>query len=121
MTTVGLLRLHHIGIGRTHARTHVLLLVQGRHIHVIHAATGELLHELQLDPTSDYQPTGAPKGSASLSWRLSGRLVPENGHHPGLGVVDVVAVRRPESRVVGVEVDSQRSSRQDDRGVLPRP
>jgi transposase InsO family protein len=55
-------RLHHIGIGRTHARTHVLLLVQDLHIRVIHAATGELLRELTLDPTRDYQPTAAPKG-----------------------------------------------------------
>jgi hypothetical protein len=55
-------RLHHIGIGRTHARTHVLLLVQDLHIRVIDAATGELVRELTLDPTRDYQPTGAPKG-----------------------------------------------------------
>jgi transposase InsO family protein len=55
-------RLHHIGIGRTHARTHVLLLVQDLHIRVVDAATGELLRELTLDPTRDYQPTGAPKG-----------------------------------------------------------
>ncbi len=55
-------RLHHIGIGRTHARTHVILLVQDRDIRVINAATGELLRELVLDPTRDYQPTGASKG-----------------------------------------------------------
>jgi transposase InsO family protein len=53
-------RLHHIGIGRTHARTHVLLLVQDLHIRVVNAATGELLRELTLDPTRDYQPTGNP-------------------------------------------------------------
>ncbi len=57
-------RLHHIGVGRTHARTHVLLLVQDLHIRVIHAATGELLRELILDPTRDYQPTGRPPGPA---------------------------------------------------------
>jgi hypothetical protein len=51
-------RLHHIGIGRTHARTHVLLLVQNLHVRVINAATGELLRELTIDPTRDYQPTG---------------------------------------------------------------
>jgi hypothetical protein len=28
----------------------------------VHAATGELLRELTLDPTRDYQPTGALKG-----------------------------------------------------------
>ncbi|HLM06641.1 MAG TPA: integrase core domain-containing protein [Blastococcus sp.] len=57
-------RLHHIGIGRTHAGTHVLLLVQDLHIRVIDAATGELLRELLLDPTRDYQPTGRPPGPA---------------------------------------------------------
>ena len=51
--------LHHIGIGRTHARTHVLLLVQDRHIRMINATTGELMRELVLDPTRDYQPLAA--------------------------------------------------------------
>ena len=55
-------RLHHIGVGRTHTGTHVLLLVQDLHVRVIHAATGELLRELVLDPTRDYQPTGRPPG-----------------------------------------------------------
>jgi Integrase core domain len=55
-------KLYHIGIGRTHARTHVLLLVQDTHIRVINAATGELLRELTLDPTRNYQPTGRPPG-----------------------------------------------------------
>jgi transposase InsO family protein len=55
-------KLYHIGTGRTHARTHVLLLVQDLHIRVINAATGELLRELILDPTRNYQPTGRPPG-----------------------------------------------------------
>jgi transposase InsO family protein len=55
-------RLHHIGIGRTHARTHVLILAQDLHIRVVDAATGELLRDLVLDPTKDYQPTGRPPG-----------------------------------------------------------
>jgi transposase InsO family protein len=55
-------RLHHIGIGRTHARTHVIMIIQDLHIRVINAATGELLRELVLDPTRDYQPTGRPPG-----------------------------------------------------------
>jgi len=54
-------RLHHIGIGRTHARTHVVLIVQDLQIRVVDAATGELLRELTLDPTRDYQPTGAAR------------------------------------------------------------
>ena len=49
-------RLHHIGIGRTHARTHVILLIQDLHIRIVHASTGELLRELTLDTTRDYQP-----------------------------------------------------------------
>jgi transposase InsO family protein len=53
--------LYHIGTGRTHARTHVIMLIQDRHIRVIHAATGELLRQLTLDPTRDYQPTGKPR------------------------------------------------------------
>jgi transposase InsO family protein len=55
-------RLHHLGVGRTHAQTRVVLLVQDLHVRVINAATGELLRQLVLDPTKDYQPTGAPKG-----------------------------------------------------------
>lgn len=55
-------RLHHIGIGRTHARTHVILLVHDLDVRVIDAATGELLRELTIDPDRDYQPTGAPRG-----------------------------------------------------------
>jgi transposase InsO family protein len=51
-------RLHHIGIGRTHARTPVLMLIQDLHVHIIDAATGQLLRDLVIDPTRDYQPTG---------------------------------------------------------------
>jgi transposase InsO family protein len=55
-------RLHHVGVGRIHYRTRVLILVQDLNIRIINAATGEILRELVLDPTRDYQPTGAPKG-----------------------------------------------------------
>lgn len=54
-------RLHHIGVGRTHARTPVIMLVTDLDIRVVHAATGELLRALTLDPTRDYQPTGKPR------------------------------------------------------------
>ena len=49
-------RLHHIGIGRTHARTPVIMLIADLDIRVVNAITGELLRELTLDPTRDYQP-----------------------------------------------------------------
>jgi Integrase core domain len=55
-------RLHHLGVGRTHARTHVLMLVDDLHVRIVNAATGELLRELTIDPSRDYQPTGRPPG-----------------------------------------------------------
>src|SRR5262249_11670304 len=55
-------RLHHIGIGRAHARTPVLMLVQDLEVRVVNAATGELIRELVIDPARDYQPTGRPPG-----------------------------------------------------------
>jgi transposase InsO family protein len=55
-------KLHHIGIGRAHAGTRVLLLVQDLQIRVINAGTGELLRELVLNPDKDYQPTGKRSG-----------------------------------------------------------
>jgi transposase InsO family protein len=51
-------RLHHIGIGRDHAGTRVLMLIRALNIRIITEDTGQLLRELELDPTRDYQPTG---------------------------------------------------------------
>ena len=55
-------QLRHIGVGRTHAQTRVLLLVQDLHVTVINATTGEVLRDLIVDPRKDYQPTGRPRG-----------------------------------------------------------
>jgi transposase InsO family protein len=55
-------RLYHIGVGRTHAGTHIIMLIQDLDIRIINAATGELLRHLALDPTRNYQPTGRPPG-----------------------------------------------------------
>ena len=52
-------RLHHIGLGRRHGGTPVLLLIADLHIRVI-TEHGELLRELTLDPTRDHQPQGRP-------------------------------------------------------------
>ena len=60
-------RLHHIGIGRTHTGTRVLVLVHDLDIRIINAATGELIRELTLDPTRDYQPRGVPCGRPKRS------------------------------------------------------
>jgi transposase InsO family protein len=55
-------QLYHIGVGRTHAGTHILMLVQDLDVRIINAATGELLRELTLDPGRNYQPTRHPTG-----------------------------------------------------------
>jgi transposase InsO family protein len=55
-------QLRHIGVGRTYAGTYVILLVQDLDVRIVHAATGELLRELTIDPRRDYQPTGRPPG-----------------------------------------------------------
>ena len=52
-------KLLHIGIGRAHIGTRVLLLVADRDVHVI-TETGELLQHLTIDPTKNYQPHGRP-------------------------------------------------------------
>jgi len=49
-------RMHHIGIGRAHKHERVRVLIHNLDIRVINPATGELLRELTLDPTRDYQP-----------------------------------------------------------------
>lgn len=49
-------RLYHIGIGRAHKNRPIKLLIADRDIRVIDLQTGELLRELTLDPTRDYQP-----------------------------------------------------------------
>lgn len=48
-------RLHHIGMGRRHARRPVLILVKDLHVRVT-TTDGELLRDFELDPTRDYQP-----------------------------------------------------------------
>ncbi|MFE2186200.1 hypothetical protein [Streptomyces sp. NPDC059455] len=54
--------LHHIGVGRTHAGTHMIMLVNDLDIRIVNAVTGELLRDLTIDPSRDYQPTGRSPG-----------------------------------------------------------
>jgi hypothetical protein len=53
-------RMHHIGVGRPHARTHVIKLVDDLNIRIINATTGELIRELTLDPSRNYPPLDRP-------------------------------------------------------------
>nr|WP_230977478.1 integrase core domain-containing protein [Georgenia yuyongxinii] len=58
--------LYKIGIGRTHARTPIVMLIQDLHITIAAAATGEILRQLTLDTSRTYQPqetTKAPRGT----------------------------------------------------------
>ena len=49
-------RIHHIGIGRRHAHTPILMIVHNLDIRIINPTTGELLRQLTLNPNRDYQP-----------------------------------------------------------------
>jgi transposase InsO family protein len=62
-------RLHHIGIGRDHARTRVLMLIDDLHVRIIDKTTGELIRELVINPDRDYQPTGKDRYA---KWRDQG-------------------------------------------------
>jgi transposase InsO family protein len=53
-------RLHHIGIGRRWSGTKVLILARDLELRIITQDTGELIRELTLDPTRNYQ-AQAPK------------------------------------------------------------
>jgi transposase InsO family protein len=55
-------QLHRIALGRTLDRTPVILLVHGYNVRVIHAATGEIIRELTINPQRRYHGTGKPTG-----------------------------------------------------------
>jgi transposase InsO family protein len=50
-------RLHHIGVGHAHKGKRVVMLIDGLNVRIL-AEDGELLRELRLDPSRDYQPKG---------------------------------------------------------------
>ncbi len=52
-------KLHHIGLGRAHKGLHVKLLIADQNIRVI-TLEGELIRELTLHPSRDYQPLRRP-------------------------------------------------------------
>jgi hypothetical protein len=49
-------RLHHIGIGRRWSGTKVLILARDLDIRIITQNDGELIRQLSLDPSRNYQP-----------------------------------------------------------------
>jgi transposase InsO family protein len=66
-------RLHHIGLGYEHNDTVVRILIHDLHVTVIHADTGEIIRDLQLDPERDYQPLGRKPGPPKGSPQRGGR------------------------------------------------
>jgi len=48
-------RLRHIGIGRAYAGKHVLMLIHDTDVTISDTTTGEIIRELTIDPTRDYQ------------------------------------------------------------------
>lgn len=59
-------RLRHLGVGRRHAGTRVMLLVADRDVRVI-TQDGELLAEFTINPNKDYQPKKGPGQRPTLS------------------------------------------------------
>lgn len=66
-------RLHHIGLSYADTGKHVRVLVHDLHVTVIDADTGQIIRDLTLDPSRDYQPTGRPPGPPKGSPQRGGR------------------------------------------------
>jgi len=49
-------RMHHIGIGRAHTGTPIVMIIEDLDIRIINTQTGEQLRHLTLNPEHDYQP-----------------------------------------------------------------
>lgn len=90
-------RLHHIGLGVRLAGTPVSMLIDDRHIRVIHRHTGQLLRELILDPARDYQPRGLPPGPPKGTPRRPPAAAPDP-RPPAAPAATVKAGRRPPAR-----------------------
>jgi transposase InsO family protein len=54
--------LHHIGLGRPLDGTRVILLIDHLDVRIIHAATGEIIRALTINPEHRYHGTGKPIG-----------------------------------------------------------
>lgn len=55
--------LHHIGLGRTLDGTPIVMLIHDHDVRIIHAATGEILRDLTINPERRYHGTGNPTGA----------------------------------------------------------
>jgi hypothetical protein len=55
-------QLHHIGIGRTHTGTRIIVLIADLDVRIIHATTGEIIRTLTINPDRNYHGPGRPPG-----------------------------------------------------------
>jgi hypothetical protein len=55
--------------GRTPTRTLILMLINGRQIHIVHATTGQIIRQLILNPAVDYQARGITPADPALRVR----------------------------------------------------
>ena len=55
-------KLRHVPVGRAHARSRVLAVIDHLDVTIINAITGELLRQLTIDPERDYQPLKTQNG-----------------------------------------------------------
>ncbi len=69
---------YHIGIGRVHARKHILMLIHDANVTISDATTGEIIRELTIDPNRDYQ----PRTSKQKTPRSEDRGVTDDPTHP---------------------------------------
>jgi transposase InsO family protein len=72
-------QLRHIGIGRAHAHKHVLMLIHDADVTISDATTGEIIRELTIDPTKNYQPR---KNGQRKTPRSEDRGVTDDSTHP---------------------------------------
>ena len=49
-------KLRHLAVGQAHAGTHIKILIHDLDVTIIHATTGEILSEITIDLTRNYQP-----------------------------------------------------------------
>ncbi len=56
-------RMHHLGIGRAHARERILAIADARTITVVRLDTGEVIATNQIDPARDYWRNTLPPAS----------------------------------------------------------
>jgi transposase InsO family protein len=69
--------LHHIGIGRTLDGTPIVMLIHDLDVRIIHAATGEIIRTLTINPERRYHGTGKPIGGPTRPYGPSKNKKPE--------------------------------------------